>query len=66
MRNSIASVSEHNMIQLVRSLITVISSPRIASDHEPLPMVILTILPSAEISAPPGLALVKILAQHTR
>ena len=45
MRNSIARVSEH-MIQLALSLT---SSPRIASDLELLPMVILTFLPSAEI-----------------
>ena len=55
MRNSVASVSER-MIQLALSLT---SSPYIASDLEPLPMVILALrlFPSAAIGGPPGLAL---------
>ena len=66
-----ASVSEH-MVLLVLSLT---SSPRIASALDLSPMVILTLLPSAVKGSPPGLALeafdtpkvlAKILAQHAR
>ena len=42
------------MIQLALSLT---SCPRITSDLEPLPMVIFTLLSTAEIGGPPGLAL---------
>ena len=42
------------MIQLALSLT---SSPHIASDLEPLPMVILTLLAYAEIVGPPRVAL---------
>ena len=42
------------MILLALSLA---SFPRIASDLDPLPLVILTFLLSAEIGGPPGLAL---------
>ena len=71
MRNSIASVSER-MIQLAVSFT---SSPCITSDLEPLPMVIFTLLPSAEIGGPLVLALetvdilnvrAKNLSQHVR
>ena len=59
MRNSIASVSEC-MIQLALLLT---SSPHILSNLEPLPTVILTLLLSAVIDGPPGLAL-KAWYQH--
>ena len=49
------------MIQLVLSLT---SSPHIPSDYEPLSMVILTLLPFAEIGGPPGLALETVEIQN--
>ena len=70
-RNSIASVSER-MIQLA---LLPTSSPCIVSDLEPLQMVIITLLLSADIGGPPGLPLEtvdiqnvwsKILVQHVR
>ena len=43
-----------------------ISCPRIASTLEPLPMVILTLLPSAAKDGPPGLALETVDIQKVR
>ena len=53
----------YSIIQLARSLT---SCPRIASTLEPLPMVILTLLPSAVKGGPPGLALETVDIQKVR